>query len=139
MLFENIEDSPDNLTRFLILSQHNAAPSGNDKTSLMFTTIDKPGALVDVLSVFKRAGINLTHIDKTATNIFHRKASPRDQRQVTEQTLAVAEQVNREYRFFVDAEGHRDEAAFSQVIGEARAHCRELTVLGSYPISRRVL
>ncbi len=138
-LFENIEDKPDNLTRFLVLSQHNAAPSGNDKTSLMFTTLDRPGALVDVLAVFKRAGINLTHIDKVATNIFHRKASPRDQRQLADEPRASAEQINREYRFYIDAEGHRDDAGFAQVIGEARAHCKELTVLGSYPVSQRVL
>ncbi len=116
VLFQDIEDSPNNITRFLILSKQKTLPSGNDKTSIMFTTVDRPGALVDVLSVFHRAGVNLTHIDKRPSG-----------------------RVNWDYKFFVDASGHRDDAKFAQVIGEARAHCKELTVLGSFPSSQRVL
>ncbi len=115
-LFEDIEDQPNNITRFLVLSQQKTLISGNDKTSIMFTTPDRPGALVDVLGVFQRAGVNLTHIDKRPSG-----------------------RVNWEYKFFIDAAGHRDDASFAQVIGEARAHCKELTVLGSYPASQRVL
>ena len=116
VLFQDIEDQPNNITRFLILSKEKTLPSGNDKTSIMFTTQDRPGALVDVLSVFQRNGINLTHIDKRPSG-----------------------RVNWDYKFFIDASGHRDDANFAQVIGEARAHCKELTVLGSYPASQRVL
>lgn len=116
VLFQDIEDTPNNITRFLVLSQQRTLQSGNDKTSIMFTTTDRPGALVDVLSVFHRAGVNLTHIDKRPSG-----------------------RVNWDYKFFIDASGHRDNAQFAQVIGEARAHCKELTVLGSYPASQRVL
>ena len=116
VLFQDIEDQPNNITRFLILSKQKTLPSGNDKTSIMFTTQDRPGALVDVLTVFHRNGINLTHIDKRPSG-----------------------RVNWDYKFFIDAAGHRDETGFAQVIGEARAHCKELTVLGSYPASQRVL
>ncbi|MDG2469248.1 MAG: chorismate mutase [Pirellulaceae bacterium] len=116
VLFSGIEDNPNNVTRFLVLSKQHAGISGSDKTSMMFIAPDRPGALVDVLSVFKRAGINLTHIDKRPSR-----------------------RINWEYTFFIDAEGHRDEPAFAEVIGEARAFCRELTVLGSYPRSQRLL
>ncbi len=115
-LFEQIEDRRNNVTRFLILSKHETEISGDDKTSLMFMTPDKPGALADVLGVFKRAGINLTHIDKC----------PR-------------RGVNWEYTFFIDAVGHRKDIEFAEVIGEARAFSKQLTVLGSYPRSKQVL
>ena len=116
VLFSGIEDNPNNITRFLVLSKQHAGISSDDKTSMMFVTPDRPGALVDVLSVFKRAGVNLTHIDKRPSR-----------------------RTNWEYTFFIDAEGHRDDPTFAEVIGEARAFCRELTVLGSYPKSQRLL
>lgn len=116
VLFEKIEDVPGNVTRFLILSREKAKPSGDDKTSLMFTTDDRPGSLVDVLQVFKRRNVNLSHIDKRPSR-----------------------QVNWDYTFFVDAAGHALDPAFAEVLGEARAHCKHLTVLGSYPRSRQVL
>ena len=115
-LFEQIEDRRNNVTRFLILSKQETEISGDDKTSLMFTTLDSPGALSDVLGVFKRAEVNLTHIDKCPSSI-----------------------VNWEYTFFVDALGHCKDLAFAQVIGEVRAHTKNLTVLGSYPRSKQVL
>lgn len=116
VLFPDIEDQPNNITRFLILSKQKTLPSGNDKTSIMFTTADKPGALAEVLSAFHRAGINLTHIDKRPSG-----------------------RVNWDYQFFVDAQGHRDDSQFAQAIEDARGHCKELTELGSYPASQRVL
>ncbi len=115
-LFPDIEDDPNNITRFLILSTQRAQASGNDKTSIMFATADKPGALVEVLSVFHHAGINLTHIDK--------RPSGRE---------------NWDYQFFIDAQGHRDDPDFAKAIEAARQHCRDLTELGSYPASQRVL
>ena len=115
-LFENIEDRPGNVTRFLVLSGQKARRSGDDKTSIMFNTQDKPGALVSVLQVFEAAGVNLTHIDK--------RPSGRE---------------NWQYTFFIDAEGHRDDRTLSGAIREASDHCKDLTVLGSYPRSRRIL
>lgn len=115
-LFNQIEDRQGNITRFLILSKSEAEISGNDKTSIMFTTDDRPGSLVDVLAVFKRSGINLSHIDKRPSL-----------------------EVNWDYTFFVDALGHAKEPKFAEVIGEARAYCKNLTVLGSFPRSRRTL
>lgn len=115
-LFEEIEDNPNNITRFYVLSQQRAKRSGDDKTSIMFNTIDKHGALVSVLSVFDKAGINLTHIDK--------RPSGRD---------------NWQYTFFVDAQGHQDDPTMAEALAEASQHCRELIVLGSFPRSRRIL
>ncbi len=115
-LFAKIEDNPSNVTRFFVISRQQAKRSGDDKTSVMFTTADKPGALVQVLSVFDRAGINLTHIDKRPSG-----------------------RVNWTYTFFIDAQGHRESQALSAAIEVARSHCRELVVLGSYPRSRRIL
>ncbi len=115
-LFEMIEDKQTNITRFLILSKNETEISGKDKTSIMFTTEDRPGSLVDVLNVFKTNGVNLTHIDKRPSR-----------------------EVNWDYTFFVDALGHRKESGFAEVIGEARAHCKNLTILGSFPCCQRTL
>ncbi|MCK4872045.1 MAG: prephenate dehydratase [Phycisphaerales bacterium] len=115
-LFEKIEDSVGNVTRFLIIGRQQAEPTGNDKTSIMFTTANKPGALVDVLGAFRDAGINLSHIDKRPSG-----------------------RVNWEYSFFIDAEGHQSESRMRDAIAEAREHCLHLTVMGSYPKAGQVL
>lgn len=116
VLFPGIEDKAGNITRFFVIAKQQARPSGEDKTSLMFTTAHEPGALVSVLGAFAYAGLNLTHIDK--------RPSRRE---------------NWSYTFFVDLEGHRDEARVGQGIDAARRHCQELWVLGSYPKARRIL
>jgi chorismate mutase/prephenate dehydratase len=121
ILFENIEDDANNITRFFVISPRTrpapkSAGAGNDKTSIMFATMNEPGALVNVLAVFHRAGINLTHIDK--------RPSGRE---------------NWQYSFFVDAEGHMDDPWFASAVAQAKGLCRELHVLGSYPRSKRIL
>jgi chorismate mutase/prephenate dehydratase len=115
-LFENIEDNPDNETRFLVIGREAARKSGEDKTAIMFTTAHKPGALAEVLDVFKENGINLTDIEKRPSK-----------------------KVNWEYYFFIDAQGHADDAAMIKAIEEAKQHCLQLTVLGSYPRALEVL
>lgn len=115
-LFPRIEDNPNNITRFLILSREKAKRTGDDKTSVMFTTEDRPGALVEVLGVFHAAQINLSHLDK--------RPSGRD---------------TWTYTFFADAAGHRDDAVMQGALARAKAHCKELVVLGSYPRSTRIL
>ena len=137
VLFEQIQDKPNNITRFLVLSLQKTLPSSDDKTSMMFTTSDRAGALADVLQVLKSNGINLTHIDKIAasTPMLTNKRSNSDELQRTE----LSNKVNLQYTFFIDAKGHRDNPEFAGVIGEARAYCKEMTVLGSYPQSQRLL
>ncbi len=115
-LFENIEDNPDNITRFFVIGREGARPSGEDKTAIMFTTAHKPGALAEVLDVFKENGINLTDIEKRPSK-----------------------KVNWEYYFFIDAQGHISDPAMARAIEQARGHCLQLTVLGSYPRATEVL
>jgi chorismate mutase/prephenate dehydratase len=116
VLFENIEDNPDNVTRFFVISREPAKRTGDDKTAIMFTTAHKPGALAEVLDVFKENGINLTDIEKRPSK-----------------------KVNWEYYFFIDAQGHADDAGMQKALAEARQHCLQLTVLGSYPRATEVL
>lgn len=116
VLFEKIEDNPENITRFYVISRQKARRSGDDKTSVMFMTEDKPGALVDVLGAFHAAGVNLSHIDK--------RPSGRE---------------NWSYTFFVDAVGHQEDQSMQFALSRAKGHCKELHVLGSYPRSKRIL
>jgi chorismate mutase/prephenate dehydratase len=116
MLFENIEDNPDNVTRFFVIGREPARRSGDDKTAIMFTTAHKPGALAEVLDVFKTNQINLTDIEKRPSK-----------------------KVNWEYYFFIDAQGHADDPPMQKAVAEAKQHCLQLTVLGSYPRAMEVL
>jgi len=110
-LHHGIEDCPNNVTRFLILSRNKTPVTGNDKTSLMFTCTDRPGSLVDILQVFKRNGINLSHIEKRPSR-----------------------ELGTDYSFFVDILGHADDGKTAEILGEVRAHCKNLFVLGSFPV-----
>jgi chorismate mutase/prephenate dehydratase len=116
VLFENIEDNPDNVTRFFVIGREPARKTGDDKTAIMFTTAHKPGALAEVLDVFRDTGINLTDIEKRPSK-----------------------KVNWEYYFFIDAQGHIDDEAMKKAIDDAKKHCLQLTVLGSYPRAAEVL
>ena len=115
-LFENIEDNPDNVTRFFVIGREPAKKTGDDKTAVMFTTAHKPGALAEVLDVFRDAGINLTDIEKRPS-----------------------QKVNWEYYFFIDAQGHADDPAMQAAVERARHHCLQMTTLGSYPRAIEVL
>lgn len=114
--FANIEDNPHNSTRFFIIGTQKSRPTGDDKTSIMFTTEHKAGALTNVLDVFRDFGINMTHIDKRPSK-----------------------RVNWEYIFFVDLLGHVEEQNLAAALAEAGTHCLQLTVLGSYPRASEVL
>lgn len=105
-----IEDSRRNFTRFLVIAKEFPGKTGNDKTSIMFSVKDRPGALYDVLTPFKRARINLTKIESRPSR---RKAW--------------------EYIFFVDMEGHYDDGKQRKAIEEVKKECLFLKMLGSYP------
>ncbi|MCZ6834606.1 MAG: prephenate dehydratase [Planctomycetota bacterium] len=115
-VFTAIQDKPNNITRFLIIGTQAARPSGEDKTTIMFVTAHKPGALVDVLGVFRDASINLSHIEKRPSG-----------------------RQNWDYTFFIDCDSHQEDATMKRAIDEARTHCVSLKVLGSYPKAQRVL
>jgi len=109
ILYEKIEDNPNNYTRFFILSRYTSKPTGQDKTAILFATAHRSGALADVLDIFRKYGINMTNIDTRPSG---------------RQTW--------EYYFFVDTEGHADDPQMQAAIREAREHCLLLTVLGSF-------
>ncbi|MBU4376277.1 MAG: prephenate dehydratase [Candidatus Omnitrophica bacterium] len=106
----SIEDSPHNITRFLIIGKHEAEPTGSDKTSIVFSMKDKIGVLHDTLAPFKRNRINLTKIESRPS-----KKRPW------------------EYYFFVDLEGHHEDAKAKRAIWELKKECLYFKILGSYP------
>jgi len=113
---ENIEDVSSNITRFFIIGRESARPTSDDKTSLVFCTADKSGALVDVLEVFRDKDINLTNIE----------SRPSKKRQ-------------KEYYFYSDCQGHQYDVIVQDAVREARKHCLKLEILGSYPRATEVL
>lgn len=110
VVFAHIEDTTSNMTRFLVIGGQTPRPTGHDKTGLMFTTAHRAGALVEVLNVLGRYEVNMTNID----------TRPSKRR-------------NWEYYFFVDCEGHIEDERVAKAVAEAREHCLEMHVLGSFP------
>ncbi|UCC94292.1 MAG: prephenate dehydratase [Candidatus Omnitrophota bacterium] len=110
VITSSIEDSPQNYTRFLVISKTDSFPSGKDKTSILFSIKDRVGALHDVLSGFKKFGTNLTKIESRPS-----KKKPW------------------EYYFFVDFEGHRESASVKDALRELEKGCIFVKILGSYP------
>jgi len=111
----NIEDNPNNVTRFFVLGRESARRTGDDKTAILFTTAHKAGALVDVLNTFRDEQVNLSMITSLPS-----RRSPW------------------EYYFFVDAEGHTDDPPLSRALAAAKQFCLHLTVLGSFPRATEV-
>ncbi len=103
-------DSSDNATRFVILALEDAAPTGRDKTSLVFSTLHERGALRRALEVFDAENINLTRIES-------RPAKGR----------------RWEYVFFTDLEGHRLDEPVVRALARLGTLCSRVQVLGSYP------
>jgi chorismate mutase/prephenate dehydratase len=107
-----IQDRSRNLTRFLVLGRMKPAPTGNDRTSVVFWTEDKPGALFNILEKFAKHGINLSRI----------------QSRPDRGALAW------KYAFFVDLEGHRDDPNVADCLKELSTRDTLVKVLGSFPI-----
>ena len=112
VLAANIEDDPDNVTRFAVIANEPAARTGCDKTSLMFELSHEPGALADAMVIFRRNRLNLTWIES-----FPKKGS------------------KNEYLFFVELEGHVSDVAVRRAIKSLGSKTVRLEVLGSYPRS----
>jgi chorismate mutase/prephenate dehydratase len=110
VLANDIQDMQGNTPRFLIIGQEYSAPTGNDKTSVVFGVKHKVGALYDALSVFKTDNINMTKIESRPSR-----------------------NKNWEYYFFVDIDGHSEDAEIKRALDELQEHCTLMTVLGSYP------
>jgi prephenate dehydratase len=112
-LAADIEDNPDAVTRFVLVSRpaQPPLPSGHDKTSLVaFIAEDHPGALLEVLTEFAVRGVNLTRIESRPTG----------------------ERLGR-YCFSIDCEGHVDDARVGEALMGLRRVCPDVRFLGSYP------
>ncbi len=111
VLDENIEDMPDNSTRFLIIGTQEVPASGVDKTSIMVSMRNEPGALHNLLEPFHRLGIDLTRVE-------------------TRPSRSGAWN----YVFFIDFNGHQSEENVQQALLDVGNQAAELKVLGSYPV-----
>ena len=110
VIAKEIEDNPNNFTRFFILSKQDSPPSGNDKTSIVFSVKHKPGALYQSLKEFAGRNINLTKIESRPTR-----------------------QKPWEYNFYLDFEGHREDKLSREVLESLDQASLFIKVLGSYP------
>ncbi|MDP3880237.1 MAG: prephenate dehydratase [Dehalococcoidales bacterium] len=108
-----IEDNPNNFTRFFILAKQDSPPSGNDKTSIVFSVSHKPGALHEFLQILASRNINLTKIESRPTR-----------------------QKPWEYNFYLDFEGHRQDKAIQEAMEKLEKAALFMKVLGSYPRAR---
>lgn len=110
ILENNIEDEQDNTTRFLIIGQQQANSTGKDKTSLMVSTGNQPGALHKILQPFAEYGIGMTHIESRPSR-----------------------QGLWEYVFFIDIDGHHEDETIASALQVLRSNVGMLKILGSYP------
>ncbi len=112
VLAAHIEDDPNNTTRFWVLGQHAVLPSGRDETSLVMSAHNRPGAVHALLEPFARHGVSMSRLESrpARTGLW-------------------------EYLFFVDLEGHRDDAPVSAALDELRGRAPFLKLLGSYPVA----
>lgn len=115
ILDRSVQDNPNNTTRFLVIGHQTSARTGEDRTSLMFSLQDKPGALFSAIEPFKRLKINMSKIESRPSK---RKAW--------------------EYFFFVDIDGHTDDESLKEALAELERHCTFVKVLGTYPRSTAV-
>ncbi|MDD4679745.1 MAG: prephenate dehydratase [Clostridia bacterium] len=110
VLNENIEDHPNNCTRFVILSRYPVKSTGKDKTSIVFSVNDEPSSLLQALEIFARWSINLTRIES------------RPMRTRLGQ-----------YLFYVDFEGHAEDEEVSRALSLVQTLSSFYKHLGSYP------
>ncbi|MDO4451014.1 MAG: prephenate dehydratase [Moraxella sp.] len=109
-LHENIEDNPNNTTRFLIIGHETVAPSGHDKTSIVVSSPDRAGALIDILEPLKKYGVSMTSIETRP------------------------ERPNKwAYVFFIDMVGHINDENVKNAIDDIAKIAKDVRVLGSYP------
>ena len=109
VLAANIEDQPDNITRFAVIARETGQRAGNDKTALMLEIAHKPGALADAMAVFKRNRLNMTWIE----------------------SFPIPGHRGR-YLFFIEFVGHPSELRSRRAIAALNKKAQRLEILGSY-------
>jgi chorismate mutase/prephenate dehydratase len=115
LLARGIEDDPNNTTRFLVLGALEAGPSGRDRTSLVITAENRPGAVHALLTPLAEAGVSMTRIESRPARAMRSALW--------------------EYLFYIDLEGHQQDARVAQALAELRRKAPFLKVLGSYPVA----
>jgi chorismate mutase/prephenate dehydratase len=108
--YENIEDMPDNTTRFVIIGKQDVGPSGNDKTSLLISTRNVPGALLGLLQPLADHGISMNKIESRPGQ-GHKWA----------------------YVFFIDVDGHQQDSNVIDALNVLKQQAALFKILGSYP------
>ena len=110
VLVPNIEDDPNNTTRFLVVGDHDVGRSGRDKTSLLVAVHNRAGALYALLEPIARHGVSMTKIESRPSRVS-----------------------KWDYVFFVDIEGHVEDGNVARALEELQSQASLLKVLGSYP------
>ena len=110
VMYADIEDAPNNTTRFVVIGDYQSPPSGVDRTSLLVFAHNKPGSLFSLLEPLAKRDISMSNIESRPSR-----------RGVWE------------YVFFIDIDGHRDETNVAEAIAEIEQASAMVTVLGSYP------
>jgi chorismate mutase / prephenate dehydratase len=110
ILARNIQDEPRNTTRFLVVAMDDATPSGRDKTSLILSTRNVPGAVHDLLAPLAKNGVSMTRFESrpARTGLW-------------------------EYVFYVDIEGHQQEPRVARALAALERKASFVKTLGSYP------
>jgi chorismate mutase/prephenate dehydratase len=112
VLDEAIQDRATNTTRFLVIGEKTCPPTGNDRTSILFSVHDRPGSLVAALKAFDSFEIDMSKIESRPSK-----------------------QKDWEYIFYVDLAGHCENEQVSSALEELEKHCSLVKLLGSYPDS----
>ena len=112
VLAQNIEDDARNTTRFLVIGKQDVAPSGRDKTSLVMSAANRPGAVHDLLVPLAQNGVSMTKLESrpSRTGLW-------------------------EYVFYVDIEGHQSDAKVAAALTQLKQIAAFVKVLGSYPVA----
>lgn len=112
LLFENIEDEPNNTTRFAVIAGQEVPPSGKDKTSFVMSALNRPGAIHELLTPLAQHQVSMTRLESrpSRTGLW-------------------------EYVFFVDIEGHQSLDNIARALDAIRERAAFLKILGSYPVA----
>ncbi|MFA5371461.1 MAG: prephenate dehydratase [Sideroxydans sp.] len=112
LLAQNIEDDARNTTRFLVIGKQQVAPSGRDKTSLVMSAPNRPGAVHDLLVPLAQNGVSMTKLESrpSRTGLW-------------------------EYVFYVDIEGHQSDAKVAAALAQLKQIAAFVKVMGSYPVA----
>src|SRR6267142_385140 len=116
VLARAIEDAPNNTTRFLVLGELDPAPTGRDRTSLVLSAENKPGAVHALLTPLAQHKVSMTRIESRPARYRWKSGS-----------------ALWEYVFFIDVEGHQKDAPVAQALAKLKEKAPYLKILGSYP------